>query len=526
MNRARGQSLLIFSLTLLLVTLMVLVTLGIASRTKARMELQIATDAAAYSQAVATARTFNNAALLSRAEVATMVAMAGVQSLISWSGQQRGNIAAIGKALDKGGQRCPGDKQAIDKVQDQLDVKAAEIAKGFQELDDAAGTQVKMIQGAAGALGSEATAVFEENLKNDLLRDQKLVDAYVKRANPELRALPAGAYRTLTEVGGNDGPACLKEPCPTGGAVRSPNTTSTHLIFATMGSRGWTFTTSRSGPGATGNALGINGLNVAWAGGGGGGGSGFGYGAVGNFGAGAEDSQIDTKVNGVEAWAEDHGSLAAGVTPSRCNGNRNVVQTSNAWVRSTDLQNTEGRLDEHFYETGVDDKPVIERHTLGACIVCPGIWPHFLDYNQHQVDVEANDYGQPKLVAMVERDLQSAAADPWSLFFRFSFSGNSSAVFDNGSKLGAMATDPILQRQLAVTSSLVYYHRPSQGPGDSGWVEPPNFLNPFWRATLAAPDIGGGRADGDVLDAMQKSGYGAQAELMQKLQELGFRGFQ
>ena len=83
----RGQALVLFSLTLLLLTLMVLMTLGFGMRAKERVEIQMAADAAAYSQAVSVARTFNAIAVMNRAQIAHMVAMAGTQSLISYSGQ-------------------------------------------------------------------------------------------------------------------------------------------------------------------------------------------------------------------------------------------------------------------------------------------------------------------------------------------------------------------------------------------------------------------------------------------------------
>ncbi len=64
---------------------MVCMTLSIGTKVKEKMELETAADAAAYSQAVATARTYNSISVLNRALMSNMVAMAGVQSLISWS---------------------------------------------------------------------------------------------------------------------------------------------------------------------------------------------------------------------------------------------------------------------------------------------------------------------------------------------------------------------------------------------------------------------------------------------------------
>ena len=67
----------LFALTMLLLTLMVLLTLGISTRVKEKMEVQQVADAAAYSTAVVTSRTINSMALLNRSHVAIMVALAG-----------------------------------------------------------------------------------------------------------------------------------------------------------------------------------------------------------------------------------------------------------------------------------------------------------------------------------------------------------------------------------------------------------------------------------------------------------------
>lgn len=83
MNR-RGQTLVLFALTLLLLTLMVAMTLSFADRAKQRAELQTVADAAAYTTAIETARTYNSVALLNRTSVSEWVAMAGVQALTAW----------------------------------------------------------------------------------------------------------------------------------------------------------------------------------------------------------------------------------------------------------------------------------------------------------------------------------------------------------------------------------------------------------------------------------------------------------
>jgi hypothetical protein len=81
----RGQSLVLLALTMLLLTLMVLITLSFGATVARRNDLNNVADAAAYSQATATARTFNTASLLNRTMVSHYVVMAGVQAQLSYA---------------------------------------------------------------------------------------------------------------------------------------------------------------------------------------------------------------------------------------------------------------------------------------------------------------------------------------------------------------------------------------------------------------------------------------------------------
>ena len=65
-------------------------------------------------------------------------------------------------------------------------------------------------------------------------------------------------------------------------------------------------------------------------------------------------------------------------------------------------------------------------------------------------------------------------------------------------------------------AGLAYYHRPLAGAA-GGYVEPPNFLNPFWRASLAPTD----RDVGARLDA---AGYPEMAAAYAALKRRGFKG--
>jgi hypothetical protein len=81
---ARGQALALFAMTFLLLTLMVLMTVGVGMTAARRMDLNNAADAAAYAAAVETARTFNAAALLNRAIIAQYVTISSIEAQMAY----------------------------------------------------------------------------------------------------------------------------------------------------------------------------------------------------------------------------------------------------------------------------------------------------------------------------------------------------------------------------------------------------------------------------------------------------------
>ena len=78
---SRGQTMLLFALTMIFLALMVAMTLSIAVRVRDRMDLQTSADAAAYSNAVATARTMNSMAVMNRVQIANTVTVIGTDAL-------------------------------------------------------------------------------------------------------------------------------------------------------------------------------------------------------------------------------------------------------------------------------------------------------------------------------------------------------------------------------------------------------------------------------------------------------------
>jgi hypothetical protein len=81
----RGQAMVLWVLSFLLLSLMVFMTLSINARARQRLELQSVADAAAYSNAVATARTFNTISLINRTAISHWVAMLGIQANHTWA---------------------------------------------------------------------------------------------------------------------------------------------------------------------------------------------------------------------------------------------------------------------------------------------------------------------------------------------------------------------------------------------------------------------------------------------------------
>jgi hypothetical protein len=70
-----------------------------------------------------------------------------------------------------------------------------------------------------------------------------------------------------------------------------------------------------------------------------------------------------------------------------------------------------------------------------------------------------------------------------------------------------------------LSSAIAYYHRPGRLEGPGGWKEPPSLWNPFWRATLVAPDD-------DLPKYVQKAGYAEEADAMKRLLKAGLAGTQ
>jgi hypothetical protein len=234
---------------------------------------------------------------------------------------------------------------------------------------------------------------------------------------------------------------------------------------------------------------------------------------------------------GRASWAEDHGGNVT-VTVGGCT---QTAAISGGYVMSSAM---EVDTDVHSYAGDAPPRgggpPSVSqetartgayrRHTLLSCPLstpgCPSVFGGMIAFNRTQLSRPDNDFGQPKLYAIIQRDYRARTTnDPWNLLFNFHFlTGGPGTTFDNGNIRGTMRTaaGADLSKQVAVGAGLAYYHRPSIN-GGGGFQEPPNFFNPFWRATLVP-------TDDDVGARLGAAGYPDAQASIDLLRAAGFKG--
>ncbi|OJH35213.1 pilus assembly protein TadG-related protein [Cystobacter ferrugineus] len=516
-------------ISLFLLTLMVTVTLSIGTKVREKMEVQAVADAAAYSNAAVTARVYNEIALLSRAQIAHMVSMAAVQSLISWSTLFRAHVAATslnytiisGAHWADAGRCCNpysgctwmcGCSIAAAKLAGLKSymVRFRDIMESmeFQALDTEAGAQSLRLQDAAMRL--HGVQLLEYVRLMGEISGQSLADEIVDAAKAGSRV--PGEW---SAPGGGDSVSNREIGFFTG-ATTPIDILNSHHVFAAMGSRGFSFITGRSGIPAMviqqqlqslgyvappDNVMVVNQ------------GSSY-FSTLPNHGA------LWPLVNGKYSWTDDHGAstLRFNHTFMPCPRYQSALPT-NVWLSSTDSTDP---TDLHFWSPVflADLIPAPVRHTLGRCMRCPSMWPTFIDYNPLPLVQEDDNFGQPKNFAVIQRDYGVREAsgqpvDPWNLGFRFRFSPSRESGFDNRGLVLADGTN--ISRQTALSAGITYYHRKGH------WKEPPNLLNPYWRATLVPLTVDD-QGEDDVPDTLGDVGTGWAAESFEALRANGYEG--
>jgi hypothetical protein len=165
--------------------------------------------------------------------------------------------------------------------------------------------------------------------------------------------------------------------------------------------------------------------------------------------------------------------------------------------------------DAHRYGCG-DELDATATHELLDCAGdCPSVWPPFADYDAALAGATDDAAGQPKQLALLERDFSRRPPEPWEQSFRFGAAGRLDLT-------GGPA-----RKQRAVATGIAYYHR--FGATGSRWREPPNLLNPFWRATLVPWNIDA-QGSADLDRVLVQAGASDAALAYRALTARGYRG--
>ncbi|HYH99807.1 pilus assembly protein [Hyalangium sp.] len=532
---ARGQTLVLFALTMLLTSLLVLMTLALSTRVKEKMELQAVADAAAYSNAAITARAYNEIALMSRAQIGKMVSMAAVQSLISWSSFYVAQVKASQDSYKKARKiyddiekpcckpkspckfMCSCAKKAIADINlsmAKLGMYHSTLMSTFLSQDTAAANQTKNLQYAASGIFAFQTLRWTK--LQDELDDQDLVQKLVSKAR-------AGSATPSEWSAPDSGDDVSKDEALVLGAILPLNYFRDHHVYAAMGSRGFSFVTQRNGGAKAIVSRLVTQLTPPDTV------------RVSNRGSAYFARSMDhgslLGASSKFSWAEDHSVSGPANRITFMRGMPPCPPTSSGDTNvQAQLKSTDGfdNSDVHTFSPGGMAEPPA-RHTLGPCTDCPGIWPTFVDYNPLKLLSSSDLEGQPKNHAVIQRDYserERSLADlrqsyPWTRFFQFRFTGTSASArsqFDNrGVQLGPQNGNLSIARQTALSTGIAYYHR----YGD--WKEPPNLLNPYWRATLVPFDVDAEGKD-DVRGTLSDVGVDWAADAFRALDANGYKG--
>lgn len=492
---SRGQTLVLFALTLVLLVVMVCMTLSMGARVKERMELQTLADASAYSSAVATARAFNAVAVMNRVQVAHAVSTLGTLSLISWSTlywKHADNAGALFRLmtvpyavntlvqclLPKPNPFCKlcarglaqtlalavlstvHANQTRDKLRRDNELFAAETVPRWNAAQRIHAAQVELLARARVRAGDGPEGFARQ---------------YLSRANlvapDEIRVQPAGTDITRQELSD----AVLDHAAPVHGS--EPHEVG-HIV---MGSRGHPFLRDRNEGRKWDVLFSQDSISyrslTAFAGG-------HVFYKSSRDGKSYYDSTFTPSPSGRPDAPRAHDGQG-GRTRTAFVGIADVSRIPRGpeklrnWVACTaplpafPIATAIGLVGRGV---GMRSAQVSNKHHEGADHRAQhafATFPPFVDFNGAQVAETQNLHGQPKVVTALSRD-RVPGRDVWDLSFDFRFSPEGSRI-----DLGAGQQSGGTPRQVAVGSGIVYYHRFQHS------TEPPNLFAPYWRAGLA-----------------------------------------
>ncbi|MFN0062388.1 MAG: TadE/TadG family type IV pilus assembly protein [Myxococcaceae bacterium] len=596
----RGQTMALFALSMLLLVFMVMITLSLGTRVKERIELQTVADAAAYSGAVMTARTYNTIAVLNRVNIAHMVAAAGTQSLNSWmsalisaTGRSYGLLddwvryrlvpqAALGNfcaqftMLYINGVINPVDAYQLGLMPlSRLTWELGSQGALFVRDDVALARDVGRRFAAGNALfllqTVESLGILRGHLDDQDLGDEIGRNAVAGTKYPTEIVAPPGADAVSLDESGVDLPVGIPAGCQ-GPVCWPPAYIPDEIAMAAMGTRGYSFVTGRAdgniirdrlsdllndGTGAgisvfpryfqvivpTGNLFAAEGtifsrtgprITLEWE-------DYRGSTYWSNLPYASHASPALLGMMGMFMFSDDHGRLRLrirpfGILPTAafplqlfpipCSGGIIRPRVGGGFPPGPGWVNFGASVASTGLPVGAlhtIDRPSPEFGPAGMWLVSYGAFilpnalrlgegahwevlgpanhrtgfafmpwlyaiPPLLTFNYTQLNEPDNNFGQPKLYSLIERDYGVRAAtaprsrDPWDFIdYTASLGGSGGERFSQTATEGGNAS-------AAFATGMAYYHRSGTAFGEH-WEEPPNFLNPRWRATLVSPDI-------------------------------------
>lgn len=384
-----GQTMVTFGLLMFLTTLLVCMSLSVVMKIRERIELQNAADAAAYSAATVAARGFNTIALSNRAQVSQMVAMGGVQSLISWTSLYRAHVDGARDALDdlvdEAQRRCNACRAGAlagsagcscecndlttlraqaRQFEDGLEEEERRLQALWSDADKAAGTQARALRDSAVSTYLFSKAIYEGDIRfrNRPQRAAYHVALAAAKGSPfngEFRVPYANDYISVPELD----------------KAVNRGTDVTARLETAMGTRGYSFVTGRGVDQpftqrlaeVMGASVGANPRIAAVA-----------TGGRGSTHFGLVRSHGAQEVSDTYVWAEDHGVVELAHLPrgQGCFGRGAVIRArGEAYVQSS--KDTCGCGEVHYWSGGGDGPA--ERHVLTdgeAVCSAPPEWVH------------------------------------------------------------------------------------------------------------------------------------------------------
>ncbi|MBX7102239.1 MAG: hypothetical protein K1X89_31270 [Myxococcaceae bacterium] len=455
----RGQSLVLFALTLVVLTLGVLLTLAIGDRVKSRLELQTLADAAAYDQAVAAARTFNSLSVVNRTEWSLLVAESASQAYLSWATLYRAALeGTAARARLNGG--CGGLVRRLDDERERVE-------SAWQRREPEAQDELRRLGLLEGDL-----------LREDAARDYRRLERLV--GGELVDQLLAGVRDSAPGVSRSDAPdrqnaIQLSSDCERGVAcdLSGPGFTRNrtnwtivrhqHEIF--MGTRGDAFVTAHRDRGraltrSLERVLGP-GAQVRWRGWGSSYRSSVLWTHSGDFAIGPGNA-LYPRMTPDSAFSDDHGQLSVTAAAGACvlRADLGVRIKSGASDAPEHTFSVNGTI--HHCENEGSSSHRAPDLGLGQS------WPLVIDFNDKKARDEGQLFGQPRLTATLLRAAREGHPwSPWELAVRL--------------EGGALSLATPASVATATSTGIAYYHRGGQ------WQEPPNFVNPYWHATLVSP---------------------------------------